>query len=113
MQPAKGVGSEVYTEQIRTVFRQMPIGIAVNFINAGLTAAVLVQMAAPSLVLPWVLSVALMTAGRFILWWQYHKIRVRAEDIRYWSRLATCGSLLTGLCWGVGGAVLFPNLPDL
>ena len=113
MRPAEGSGSAVRAEQVGVVFRQMPIGIVVNLINGGLTAAVLAPMAARPLVLPWFLSVALVTTGRLILWWQYRQTGIRTQDIRHWSRLATCGSLLAGLCWGIGGAVLFPDLPGL
>ena len=113
MNPADGARRAVYAEQVGAVFRQMPIAIAVNFVNASLTAAVLAPMAARPLLLPWLLSVVLVTAGRLILWLRYRRAPVRIENIYFWSRLATCGSLLTGFCWGIGGALLFPVIPDL
>ena len=105
--------SAVYAEQLAVVFRQLPIAIAVNFVNAGLAAAVLAPRAAKPFLLPWFLTVLLVTAGRLVLWLRYRGAANRHEIIRRWSRLATAGSLLTGLCWGVGGAVLFPIIPDL
>jgi hypothetical protein len=78
-----------------------------------LTAAVLAPMAAKPILLSWLLAVLLVTAGRLVLWLRYRRAAIRPENIHRWPRLATVGSLLTGLCWGVGGAVLFPIIPDL
>jgi signal transduction histidine kinase len=113
MTPADDVTSAVYAEQVGAVFRQLPIAIAVNLVNAGLTAAVLAPMAAQPFLLPWLVLVTLVTVGRLILWLQYRQAAIRPGNIHRWSGLATAGSLLTGLCWGVGGAVLFPIVPDL
>ena len=113
MTPADDVTSAVYAEQVGAVFRQLPIAIAVNLVNAGLTAAVLAPMAAQPFLLPWLLLVTLVTIGRLVLWLRYRRAAIRSENIHRWSLLATSGSLLTGRCWGVGGAVLFPIVPDL
>src|SRR6266550_4615638 len=113
MTPADDVTSAVYAEQVGAVFRQLPIAIAVNLVNAGLTAAVLAPMAAQPFLLPWLVLVTLVTVGRLILWLQYRQAAIRPGNIHRWSGLATAGSLLTGLCWGVGGAVLFPIVPGL
>ena len=110
--PAAAVANAVYAEQVGVVFRQMPIAVAVNIINASLTAAVLAPMAPRRLLLAWFLSVVLVTAGRLALWLVY-RARSRLANIDLWSRLATIGALLAGLCWGVGGAVLFSVVPDL
>ena len=113
MEPADDVTSAVYAEQVAAVFRQLPIAVAVNFVNAGLTAAVLAPMAARPFLLPWLMAILLVTAGRLVLWLRYRRAANRHENIHRWSRLATVSSFLTGLCWGVGGAVLFPIIPDL
>jgi signal transduction histidine kinase/CheY-like chemotaxis protein len=112
MKPANSVRSAVYAEQVGAVFRQMPIAVAVNFVNAGITAAVLAPIAIQPFVLPWFLLMTLVTAGRLVVWRGYQRSRRRQENSRFWSRLATWGSLLTGLCWGIGGVVLLPVIPD-
>ena len=60
---------------------------------------------------PWFASVVLVTIGRAILWLSYRRSPVQPEHLRRWSRLATFGSLLAGLTWGIGGIILFPVLP--
>src|SRR6266545_3434902 len=107
MKPAEGVTSAVYAEQVGAVFRQMPIALAVNLVNSTLTAIVLTPIAAGPLPLLWFVSIILVTMGRWSLWRRYHRAPVRPENAHRWSRLATWASLLTGLCWGIGGAFLF------
>jgi len=102
------VTSAVYTEQVRSLFRQIPIALSVNFVNAALVAIVLTPLATRPLLLPWFISVTLVTLGRGILWLRYRHSLVQIENARRWARLATWGSLLAGLSWGIGGLILFP-----
>jgi signal transduction histidine kinase len=108
--PAEEIARAIHTEQLCTVFRQLPIALAVNLINAALTAVVLSPMAAGPLPEVWFLAVLVVSAGRWILWWRSDRgSSVRPE--RRWSQMAVGGSLFAGSCWGVGGAVLFPMVP--
>src|SRR5215467_6269725 len=104
---------EIYVEQVSALFRQMPIALAVNTVNATLTAAVLQQLAGVALPLGWLCVVLLVTAGRCALWLRYRGAESRVVDFTQWSWRATCGSLLAGMCWGLGGMVLFPIVPVL
>ncbi len=113
MEAEDDVTSAVYAEQVRSLFRQIPIALSVNFVNAALVAIVLTPLATRPFPLPWFVSVMLVTIGRGILWLRYRHAPVQPENTRRWSRLATCGSLLSGLCWGIGGIILFPVLPAL
>jgi signal transduction histidine kinase/CheY-like chemotaxis protein len=108
-----GRADALHAEQVGILFRQMPIAVAVNFVNTALAAAVLLPLAARPWVLPWFAVVILATIGRLLVWQRYRRDPVRSENTQHWSRLATCASLLTGLCWGIGGAVLYPLLPVL
>jgi signal transduction histidine kinase/CheY-like chemotaxis protein len=108
--PAGKIAMAIYTEQLRAVFRQMPIALIVNFVNAALTAIVLWPIAAGPLPAVWFLSVVFVTGGRWVLWRRYYHRRPPQTE-RLWSLLAMCGSLLAGLCWGIGGVVLLPIVP--
>jgi signal transduction histidine kinase/ActR/RegA family two-component response regulator len=105
------VTRSVYAEQVRSLFRQMPLALAVNFMNAALVSIVLTPLATRPFPLAWLGSVVLVTLGRGILWLRYRRTPVQPENTRRWSRLATCGSLFSGLCWGIGGVIMFPVLP--
>jgi signal transduction histidine kinase len=108
--PARS-SQEICAEQVSAVFRQMPIALAVNSVNAIITAAVLQQLAGTAFPLGWLCVVLLVQTGRCALWLRYRSVDPRVVDVTRWSWLATCGSLLAGMCWGLGGMVLFPIAP--
>ena len=111
MEAEDDIRSAVYAEQVRSLFRQIPIALSVNVVNAALVAIVLAPLATRPFPLPWFASVMLVAIARGILWLRYRHAPVQPENTRRWSRLATCGSLLSGLCWGIGGIIMFPVLP--
>jgi hypothetical protein len=78
----------VYAEQVRSLFRQIPIALSVNFVNVALVAIVLTPLATRPLPLPWFVSVMLVTIGRGILWLCYRQDPVQPENARRWS----CGA---------------------
>ena len=87
--------------------RQMPIALAVNAVNAAITAVVLQRLGAGMTPLLWLAAVLLVAAGRWVLWREYRRQEGRRRPTL--GFVATCGSLLAGMCWGVGGALLFPR----
>jgi signal transduction histidine kinase/CheY-like chemotaxis protein len=113
MKYIEDVASGVHAEQIAAVFRQIPITLAVNFVNAALVTIVLAPLASRPVPLPFFAVVAVVTAGRLALWLRYRRLCVQPEGASFGSRLAVGGALLTGLCWGIGAAVLFPVIPVL
>jgi len=112
MRPSDKPVDPVYVEQVVALFEQMPIALGVNFVNAALTASLLTQIAARPFPLAWFGVVAVVTAARWVLW-RRHRANSAEFEPRRWSALAICGSLLGGLCWGIGGAVMFPMVPQL
>jgi signal transduction histidine kinase len=104
---------EIRAAQVSAVFRQMPIALAVNAVNAIITFTVLQQFIELGRPLAWLCVVLLVTTGRWALWLRYRRVRTGITDVAHWSWLAACGSLLAGMCWGMGGLVLFPTMPVL
>ena len=113
MEAQDEVTNAVQAEQVRGLFRQMPIALSVNVVNAALVAIVLTPLATRPFLPPWFVTVMLVTIGRGILWLRYRHAPVQPESAPRWLWLATYGSLLGGLCWGIGGMILFPVLPAL
>jgi signal transduction histidine kinase len=107
------VREEIRAAQVSAVFRQMPIALAVKALNAIITFIVLQQLIDLARPLAWVCVVALVTSGRWALWLRYRRLHSSVTAVAQWSRLAACGSLLAGMCWGLGGLVLFPITPVL
>lgn len=110
--PENRVDSAVYSAQVAAVFRQMPIALVVNLVNAALVALTLNAPKVDLLPAIWFGVVAVITFGRGLLWWRYRRTE-SMEDARWWSVSATVASFLSGLSWGVGGAALLPLVPQL
>jgi signal transduction histidine kinase len=106
-------GAEYRALQLDTVFRQMPIALGVNTVNAAITAIVLQRLAGAALPLTWLCVVLLVTTARSLLWLRYRRGGHSNTGSDRWALLAISGSLLGGLCWGLGGVALFPVLPAL
>src|SRR5271165_5670266 len=106
MKAGREVSDAVTAEQVNVLFRQMPIALGVNVVNAGLSTIALVWMAAGYQSVFWFGVVALVTTGRWLLW-RLHRRDPELYAGR-WSALATCGSLIAGLSWGIGGALMVP-----
>jgi signal transduction histidine kinase len=109
--PADDLQREVRAEQLNTLFRQMPIAVAVNVVNAAITAIVLQRLAHLAWPAIWFCAVLLVTAARSVLWLRYRRAEIPAKADESWALLATGGALAAGLCWGAGGALLFTVLP--
>ena len=111
--PADEILKEIRAEQVNAVFRQMPIALTVNAVNAIITAVVLQHFVGVAVPLAWLCLVLLVASGRWALWLRHRRADFGVEDVTQWSWLATCGSLLAGMCWGLGGVLLFPLAPAL
>jgi signal transduction histidine kinase/CheY-like chemotaxis protein len=103
------IDGEVRAARIAVLYRQAPIVVAVTLLNAGLVAFVLVQRGEPSLWYAWYGLVVLAASGGGVLWLAHRRRVIAGASAARWARLATLGTTLVGLLWGVGGAVLFPG----
>jgi signal transduction histidine kinase len=104
------IDDAVNAEQVATIFRQMPIALAVNLVNAALVSSVLTPIASRPLPPLWFGAVVLVTFARWLLWCRYRSGRSSADAHR-WAALSAYGSLFAGVCWGVGCAVLWSFIP--
>jgi signal transduction histidine kinase/CheY-like chemotaxis protein len=110
MTHSDSIGEAVYAEQVAAVFRQMPIALIVNFVNAALVASVLTPLAGRLAPLFWFGTVVFITAVRVLLWHRYDSGRGTAAP-RRWAALSAGGALSAGLAWGFGTALLSPLVP--
>jgi signal transduction histidine kinase len=101
--------AQVLEAQIRSLYQQIPMVLAVNLVNAALVAGVLGSFLGD---MRWWLFfglIAILTAARGVLWHKYRTRRSDGSDIRRWAVLAPVASGISGLIWGAGSAWLFPD----
>ena len=112
-EPADEVSAAVYIEQVGATFRHVPIAVVVNVVNAGITATVVAAISPTKIPFLWFGAVTLVSIGRWLLWRRYQRAIPQVQSVRTWGLLLGIGSLLAGLSWGLGGAVLLPVTPGL
>ncbi|HEX9742473.1 MAG TPA: ATP-binding protein [Nitrospiraceae bacterium] len=100
---------ELYAEQIRLLYDQIPLGLAASFLNSILLVAVEWAAVSHSVLLAWLGAVVLITAARTVLWWRYRNASPAARDAAGWGTWCVGGTALSGLAWGTAGIVLFPE----
>ncbi|HKW54601.1 MAG TPA: ATP-binding protein [Stellaceae bacterium] len=103
------IESEIFDAQLHLLYEQVPIVLITNVVNAGLIALVLAAYVGET---RWWLFFALigaLTAARVILWRRYRAAAPRAASSRGWARLATAGSALSGLIWGIAAGLFLPD----
>src|SRR6516165_1940309 len=100
---------EIFAAQIRALYRHTPMVLAVNVVNSGLVALALASYLEQ---LRWWIFFGLvitLTAARAIGWKSYRSHRKSTDLTRVWAIVATVGSGLSGLLWGVSGTMLLPD----
>lgn len=104
----EGNSSETYAEQLRVLFRQLPIALAVNLAIAVIMATVLAPVAGTWLVILWFASMLIMTCFRYAVYqWYLHPEWLKGL-VRRWDTYSILGAGLTGSIWGIGGVLLLP-----
>ena len=83
--------------------------LAVNVINSGLVALALVSYLEQTRWWIFLGLVTTLTAARAIGWKYYRDHRKSADLTRLWAIIATVGSGLSGLLWGVSSTMLLPD----
>jgi signal transduction histidine kinase len=83
--------------------------LAVNVINSGLVALVLASYMEHTRWWMFFGLVVTLTAARGIGWKLYRRHRTPTDRTITWAIVATAGSALSGLLWGVGSTLLLPD----
>lgn len=104
----KRLKRQIHFAQIQALYRQMPMVLSVDVVNAGLVGVVLSSHAVPSRWIIFVALTVLLAAMRAVLW-HLNRARRISNSAAIWAICATIGSGLSGFLWGVGGALLLSN----
>jgi PAS domain S-box-containing protein len=104
----EGHSSESYAEQLRVLFRQLPIALAVNLAIATIMATVLAPVVGTWPAILWFASILVMICCRYALYqWYLHPDWLEGS-VRRWDTYSILGAGLTGSIWGIGGVLLLP-----
>ena len=97
----------VQAEQIRTLYSQSVALFAVSPVTATIVAVVLWPSADRRLLSAWVSAMIVVVLLRAAVRRRYLRAHPSTEETAFWARRLVWGALITGLLWGVGGALLY------
>ncbi len=88
------------------MYQQTPMVLTVNVVNAALITLILGWYAEHAGWWIFFGFVVTLTGVRSVVWTDYHRHKEPYRPTAIWAQLATLGSALSGLLWGVGTAAL-------
>jgi signal transduction histidine kinase len=101
--------AEVWGEQVRLVFSNLPLSQAVAFLNGGVLAIVLAFVVDRTAVLGWLAVLVLVTLGRMALAVCFERASPSTEAMPAWRGYFMVGAVASGLVWGSTAVVLYPS----
>jgi signal transduction histidine kinase/ActR/RegA family two-component response regulator len=101
--------NRIYAAQIQALYQHTPMVLTVNAVNSALVAIVLASHLGQTRWLVFLALTIVLTGARALGWLRYHACPEASRAAARWAALATLGSGLSGLLWGVGSAVLLPD----
>jgi signal transduction histidine kinase/ActR/RegA family two-component response regulator len=103
------INNKIYTAQIEALYQHTPMVLAVNIVNSALVALVLASYMEQTRWWVFFGSVVALTAVRAIAWSRHRHNRKPDEATTKWAIVATAGSALSGLLWGLGSTLLLTD----
>lgn len=101
---------DVRAASVRLLFRQLPVALAANVVNATLVALVLARVEPTGRILLWWMAMLAVVSARMVLWWNWKRRGPSPhERLELWERRMFFGALTTGSLWGIGAFLLFPE----
>ena len=98
----------VNIEQVRSSYANLPLTLSISVVNSVLLGFVMASAAAPSTILVWISLVVSLSAVRMVLWHVHSRYDVGYDLDPRWARIATAGSLASGILWGCSTILFFP-----
>jgi diguanylate cyclase (GGDEF)-like protein len=109
VQPIIQVDStELRAKQIEVLYDQTPVTLLATFLTALVAVGVLWPYIARTVLVSWLLSMALITGARFGLIYAYERSPSGSKKSGRWLTEHLIGTGASGIAWGIAGIVLMP-----
>ena len=102
------VPPRVYAEQVKLLFRNLPLGLFAAQVNAVILLAVQWSVIDHALLLAWFAAVTLAVLSRVGLFAAYRRTHLTPDNVSRWVTWFTGGTALSGIIWGSAGIFLLP-----
>ena len=97
----------VFLERIKLIYANVPATILAILLVSPCLIYVNWQLVDHAIIITWFIFMSLTIFYRYIIYLLFNKKTDEEIDTRLWYRLFLTGTVLTAVCWGVTGSVLF------
>ena len=109
--PVEGEAGTPQSEQIRLLYSNLPVAVAISVMLALIFAGVQASVFAPGRVYGWLAVILAVSSGRAVLYlaWRRCAREAGVSGARPWLHWFRLGVFAAGLVWGLGGVLLAPS----
>ena len=100
-------GERILSEQLRLLYANANLGVAVNVLAATILAGLQWGIVAHPVVIGWWLYITLVSIARFFIARRYWHATPGPEDLPRWRNIFTTGVAFAGAGWGAAGVLLY------
>ena len=100
-------GERILSEQLRLLYANANLGVAVNVLAATILAGLQWGIVAHPVVIGWWLYITLVSIARFFIARRYWHATPGSEDLPRWRNIFTTGVAFAGAGWGAAGVLLY------
>ena len=112
MTPSLTRDRQIYTEQVRTLYVQLPVSVPSQVVGAAILAAAMWTEVSPPTLIAWFALLCAFQLSRLALYWAWRRRGNPEENVERWRTWWATGAGLSGLAWGAAGIVMFvPHSP--
>lgn len=112
MAESPDLDSQVFIEQVASVYRLTPFTLAVSVAGSTLLLVVLWQSVATEMLISWYLFHHLVYLGRYALLRAYQRAGDPAARVHTWARRFVLGTFGAGVVWAMPVSLLLPDIGD-
>ena len=100
---------EIYTEQVRQLYANEPIGMIATAVNATILAFVQWHVVSHSVIVIWLSCMLFLTGLRLLRRYLFKQTLINAENAQLRAIQFMIGIALSGIGWGLTSVLLFPD----
>jgi len=100
--------SQIYTEQVRLLYRNAPLGLIATLINSAVLVYILRNVVPHRVLIAWFACILLVSTLRLVQLSRFRRIPAGSPDVGRWGTWFIIGLGLSGIIWGSAGILLYP-----
>lgn len=100
---------KIYAEQVRLTYEPIKLSLISTFSAAVFLIAVQWGVISQSVLLSWLLAMVLLLVAHGFLAYRYCCARPNVADTKIWGHYYVISTTLSGLMWGAGSILFFPE----